>query len=258
MQEASRQQTDTVNIVYYTDPLCCWSWAFEPQWRKFRYLFQDIIRYRYCMGGLLAGWEQYHDPMNSISRPFQMGPVWTEAQHISGMPMDDKVWLHNPPASSYQACIAVKCAGLQSAQAEEAMLRVLREAVMLKGQNIAEEAVLLKAARTLAEQAPALLDYNRFSEDLAHGRGQQLFQEDLQQVRYHGIARFPTLTLQREGKKGVIITGYRPFDVLVAAFKQVYPELEYKEDALERQTYAAAWASITERELQEVQSQASS
>ena len=26
----------SLSIEYYTDPLCCWSWAFEPQWRRLR------------------------------------------------------------------------------------------------------------------------------------------------------------------------------------------------------------------------------
>ena len=49
-------QADRVEITFYTDPLCCWSWAFEPQWRRLQYEFQDRIIYRYVMSGLLPGW----------------------------------------------------------------------------------------------------------------------------------------------------------------------------------------------------------
>src|SRR6478609_7542743 len=123
MQQIMEQEKEeaVLQIVYYTDPLCCWSWAFEPQWRRLRYELGNQMRFRYCMGGLLADWEKYNDPMNAVSRPSQMGPLWFEAKYISGMPIREHIWHKDPPASSYPACIAVKCAALQSAAAEEAL-----------------------------------------------------------------------------------------------------------------------------------------
>src|SRR3954466_16223308 len=135
-----RDDPDTaerVEIIYYTDPLCCWSWAFEPQWRRLRYEFGDKIIYRYVMSGLLPEWKNYSDPLYSVSRPMQMGPVWHQASLQSGMQMYDKIWVEDPPASSYPACIAVKCAELQSKKAGDTYLRLAREAIMLHGKNIA-------------------------------------------------------------------------------------------------------------------------
>ncbi len=109
-----QQKADQVEITYYTDPLCCYSWAFEPQWRRLRYEFEGRISWQYIMGGLLPGWNNYNDELNSVSRPVQMGPVWMQASHISGMPMPNRIWLEDPPASSYPACIAVKCAQPQT------------------------------------------------------------------------------------------------------------------------------------------------
>src|SRR5215218_1622348 len=110
--KAHANTADRVQIVYYTDPLCCWSWAFEPQWRKLRYQFGDNLTWRYCMSGLLPGWNQFTDNLNAVSRPVQMGPIWMEAAHISGMPISNRIWITNPPTSSYLSCIAVKCAEL--------------------------------------------------------------------------------------------------------------------------------------------------
>ena len=53
-----------LEIIYYTDPLCCWSWAFEPQWRRLLFELKDKISYRYCMGGLLPRWKNYNDSVN--------------------------------------------------------------------------------------------------------------------------------------------------------------------------------------------------
>jgi len=68
-----QQNEGRVEIVYYTDPLCCWSWAFEPQWRRLQYKLRDKLSVRYCMGGLIADWKNFNDEVNSINRPAQMG-----------------------------------------------------------------------------------------------------------------------------------------------------------------------------------------
>jgi protein-disulfide isomerase-like protein with CxxC motif len=106
-----------LEIVYYTDPLCCWSWAFEPHWRRLRAEFGAALDCRYRMAGMIADWGSYSDPLNSVSRPLQMGPIWREAQHLAGVAVDDRIWALDPPASSYPACLAVKAAELQSADA---------------------------------------------------------------------------------------------------------------------------------------------
>src|SRR5579885_885506 len=123
---------DQVAITYFTDPLCCWSWAMEPQWRRLRYEFGDRVRCRVRMGGLLADWQSFHDPITAVSRPGQMGPHWFAAARASGMPIDERVWMEDPPASSYPACLAVKAAELQGGTAGARYLRRLREAVMLE------------------------------------------------------------------------------------------------------------------------------
>lgn len=121
MRDKENSKADLLEITYYTDPLCCWSWAFEPQWRRFLYEFRGKIRYRYCMGGLLPQWNNYNDAINSVTRPIQRGPVWMHAKQMSGMPIDQNIWMRDPPSSSYPACIAVKCAALQSPYAEESI-----------------------------------------------------------------------------------------------------------------------------------------
>ena len=110
-------KADLVEIIYFTDPLCSWSWGFEPQWRRLQLEYNGKINCRYCMGGLLPSWKNFADPLNSVSRPVQMGPIWMESSHITGMPLESSIWIHNPPKSSYPACIGIKAAGLQSALA---------------------------------------------------------------------------------------------------------------------------------------------
>jgi putative protein-disulfide isomerase len=242
---------DRVEITYYTDPLCCWSWGFEPQWRRLQYEYAGKLTWRYCMGGLLPSWKDYNDEMNSISRPIQMGPVWMHASQLSGMPMNTKIWMEDPPVSSYPACIAVKCAEMQSPQAGERYLRLLREALMIHGKNISKQTVLFEIAEELSAENTTAFDINEFKEDLKNDKGLEAFRHDLQEVQVRHINRYPTLILRHEAQSPRIITGYRPFNILLDAVKQVAPSLIKVRDASADKNYASHWASITDREIAE-------
>ena len=242
---------DPVEIVYYTDPLCCWSWAMESQWRKLRYQFQQHLKWRYCMGGLLPSWNHFTDGVNSVSRPAQMGPIWMEASHISGMPISNRIWVNDPPASSYLACIAVKCAQLQSPELGDKYLRLLREAVMLHDKNIATQNVLVQLAEQLSEKSAHEFDMKLFQEDLVNDRGLEAFRQDLNEVQSRGIHRCPTFIFRRAAHTPLLLTGYRPYATLLEVMKQLLPEVELSQQPIDDEAYLTYWSTLTKRELEE-------
>lgn len=245
-------KADRVEITFYTDPLCCWSWAFEPQWRRLQYEFQQMITCRYVMGGLISSWQNFNDPLYSVSRPLQMGPVWYEAGLASGMKIYDKIWIEDPPASSYPACIAVKCAELQSPMAGVKYLRMIREAVMLQGKNITRQDVLIAIAQSLANSYPGILDTERFVQDLTtNDNGIEAFRTDLNEVQNRNISRFPTLIMRCANKPSIIITGFRPYPVLLDAIKQVTSPDQFVQEPASEDAYITYWGNITQREIQE-------
>jgi putative protein-disulfide isomerase len=208
------QQTDLIHVTYYTDPLCCWSWAFEKEWQKLQNAFNETIVWRYCMGGLLPGWNNFHDTVNSISRPAQMGPMWMHAASLTGTSIENGIWVKDPPASSYPACIAVKCAELQSAAAGEKYLYLLRKACMVEGRNIAKPEVLLNVAATLAKDKSLFFDADIFRQHLYGNDGKEAFNKDLREVRYYGINRFPSLVFKNQLGKAILLTGYNTYESL--------------------------------------------
>lgn len=217
-----------VRIVYYTDPLCCWSWALEPHWQRLRYEFGDHLQYCYRMGGLIPDWDKFRDPLNSIHRPGQMGPYWMYVRSVSGVPIDEGIWHEDPPASSYPACIAVKAAERQGPEQAERYLRRLRQAVMTERRNVAHRDVLLDLAGELAAEVRegASFDLPRFADDLDAADTLAAFRDDLKEARYQGIGRFPTLALLRPDGTGLLLVGYRPYSVLRDALQHLMPTLE--------------------------------
>lgn len=248
-----------VEITYYTDPLCSWSWAFEPVYRRLRYEFGDQIRWRNRMGGMISEWSNYTDPLNDVGGPGHMGPQWLEVSQTSGMPIDPYVWHEDPPGSSYPACVAVKAAELQGARIGDRYLRRAREAVMLQRRNIARREVLLAIAEELAATTmdssgsnDPSLDVEKFTRDI-DGGAIAAFRDDVHQARYHGIGRFPTLVVTRPGQQGVVVVGYRPYDLMREIITHVAPDVSPERAAPSADEYARYWrdagSTITEHEI---------
>lgn len=213
-----------LEVVYYTDPLCCWSWAFEPVIQRLVNEYGKRLSIRYCMGGMLSGWNNYHDTLHAVSRPIQMGPVWLQAKQLTGVALNDTIWFTDPPASSYPACVAVKCAALQSEQLAAQYLFKLRTAVMLKAKNIARKEVLISTAEELAQEN-LLFDAGKFTTQLTSQQAIDAFRADMQETKYRGIHRFPSLLLQvRDTRKSLLLTGNRPFEAITSCIDQLVAE----------------------------------
>jgi predicted DsbA family dithiol-disulfide isomerase len=217
-----------VEVTYYTDPLCSWSWAMEPEWGRVREELGGRMAWRYRMGGMIADWTSFRDPLNDVAVPAQMGPRWMEVSRLSGVPIDPHIWEQDPPASSYPACVAVKAAELQGRVQGERYLRRLREAVMRERRNIARREVLIEIARELAGKScdGDALNAEGVERDIDSGVALELFREDLRDASYRGIGRFPTMIMRAVGSsEGVMIVGYRPYAMLRAALEYVAPML---------------------------------
>lgn len=212
--------TDNIEVTFYTDPLCCWSWAMEPHWQRLRSDHPNDLRVTYKTIGLLPAWDRFHDAVHSLRKPIHMGPEWAHARQISGMPIADRIWIDDPPASSFPACIAVKCAEDQSPAFGAAYLRILREAVMCLGRNIARTSVLIDLAAGLAQKEK---DFHlfEFRDALLGPRGKELFRRDYQEALYLGIRRTPTLVFKFPHKSSVCLQGYSTYEELQCAIKKL-------------------------------------
>jgi predicted DsbA family dithiol-disulfide isomerase len=154
-----------IQVLYYTDPACPWSWALEPSLRKLQCVFAESLRFTYIMCGMAR----------EFSAPgAQLGPS-LEAGFRSGMPVDARLWLEGPPRSSFPACIAVKAAAEQGDPAP--YLRRVREGLMCRRRR-------LDGAEALVEEARALpgLDVERFRIDLSSHAILEAFGADLERA----------------------------------------------------------------------------
>ena len=205
---------EEIYISYFTDPLCAWSWAFEEEWQKLKGLLGEHLHINYHMGGLIPDWKTFSDSVNSVTRPLQMGPVWMHIAEMTNVKVNHSIWMRDPPSSSYPACIAYKCAELQSRLAAELYLTMLREAVMLFGQNISKTEILLSLAANPVLELVGF-DKAKFKEDLFNSAGLDAFRNDLQLIQNYRITRFPGLVIRRKNKPALLVRGYKKADELM-------------------------------------------
>ncbi len=211
------KESNRITIEYYTDPLCCWSWAFEPHLDKLLQKHSDFVDFRYFMGGLIPDWKSYNDPLNDISRAAQMGPLWLHVSKTTGMKVNTEIWHENPPVSSYPACIAVKCAQRQSESIGYAFQKKMKEAVMLQGQDISKSRIIFSLAEEFSLNE-SNFDSELFREDFRNGNGIEDFRNDLLLKEKNGITRLPGIILKNETGNGIVILGYRPYNLLEEIF----------------------------------------
>ena len=92
---------------------------------------------------------------------------------------------------------------------------------MVKGENIGKTAVLYGLAAELQQQMPDTFSAENFALDMSNDNGIEAFREDLNLVKLSGIDRYPSLLVRHPGKKTILISGYKPFEVLANAIEEL-------------------------------------
>lgn len=172
----------SVQVRYYTDPACSWSWGAEPALRRLIWEFDGELEFAWVMGGLARRFgSDYRDDDGSIgSGPDCFADLmshWLNVAGQTGMPCDPRLWTANPIASTYPACMAVEAASEQGWEAGYRYLRRLREGLMYGRRKLDTSSTLL------AEAAAAGLDVARFEIDLASNAPLEALSDHIDEVR---------------------------------------------------------------------------
>jgi predicted DsbA family dithiol-disulfide isomerase len=159
----------TVQVRFYTDPACPWSWAAEPALRRLMWEFDAELEFVWVMGGLARSYATA-DLLDLVS-------VWLEDTAEGGMPGDPRIWTENPLESTYPACQAAKAAAEQGWETGYRYLRTLREGIMFERRKLDHADALIAAA------GRARIDRKRFEIDLRSNAITEAFGADLDEVR---------------------------------------------------------------------------
>jgi protein-disulfide isomerase-like protein with CxxC motif len=173
----------SVQVRYYTDPACVWSWGTEPTLRRLIWEFEGELEFVWVMGGLARRYgRRYRDSEGAIgSGPDCFADLmshWLNVAGKTGMPCDPRLWTEEPIASTYPACVAVEAASEQGWEAGYGYLRRVREGLFCEQRKLDERVALLEEAAAVEGLDPA-----RFQAALGSDETAERFAAHLAEVR---------------------------------------------------------------------------
>ena len=97
---------------------------------------------------------------------------------------------------------------------------------MQDAQNIARLEVLINIAEMMSDDKNLVFDIDLFKQHLRENKGKEAFRKDLQEVRYFGINRFPSIVIKNNFNHARLISGYYPFETIAQLINQLTAEAD--------------------------------
>jgi predicted DsbA family dithiol-disulfide isomerase len=172
----------SVEVRYFSDPACIWSWAAEPSLRRIIFEFDGELDFVWAMGGLARRFgSSYRDSEAGVGT----GPDcfadlmshWLNVAGRTGMPCDPRLWTEAPLSGTFPACVAVEAAAEQGWEAGYRYLRRVREGILCGRRKLDERGALV------AEAGPAGLDVRTFEAALDSERPAAAFAAYVEEAR---------------------------------------------------------------------------
>ena len=243
-----------LEISHFTDPLCFWCYAMEPEMRKIRVLLGDQLDYHIVMGVLssdvheIIGDDAESELRYELYRAMLANHFRSAAEAV-GMPLSlDEIMTHGPEdLVSLPLSLAYCAMKMIDEDIAEAYLRRMRECVYAEGRSLSS----VEAQVKLAEEFP--IDVEQFRENLESEEAAQILQEGITRCHAYGISAFPTLVMGY-GDRRIAIQGYRSFEELKYAIGMVtegkisLSDAEFSTHALE--AYVDRFGKAAAREIQ--------
>ncbi|MBQ9042227.1 MAG: DsbA family protein [Eggerthellaceae bacterium] len=241
-------------IEHFTDPLCFWCYAMEPEMRKLRVLLDDQLEYRIVMGVLSSDVHEIigHDEDSELRYELYRAMLSNHFRNVAqmvGMPLALDNMLEGGPEDLVSLPLSLAYCAMRMIDEDtaEAYLRRMRERVYSEGKSLAS----VEAQVELAGEFP--IDVEQFRSNLESDEAAHLLQQGIDKCQIYGIAAFPTL-LMHWGDARMLVQGYRNFDELKQAIAQItdgdisLSDAEFSTHAVE--SYVNRFGKAAAREVQ--------
>jgi protein-disulfide isomerase-like protein with CxxC motif len=194
--------------------------------------FGTELDWTFVMGGLHRGLDRTVAREAAARAGFV--EEWLQVSAETQAPLDPLLWAESPISSTYPACMAVKAAAEQAADAGYRYLRRLRESLMCDRRKLDQPEALIEEGRA------AGLDVERFRIDLRSNAITESFANDLERTealaarieapvaqasRGAGGAPLPTLVLTAGTGDERVLAGFRPPEAVHAAALEIGAQL---------------------------------
>ncbi len=216
--------TKPIQIDFYTDPYCAWSWALEPGVKEIERVEGAGVSWRLRMKPLVRDREADGHSGADIAEK------WENVARLTGAEIDATRWRTNPPRSTLPADRATKVAGRFGAELERKFVHELRPMLMQQGRAADDEATLIEAARR------AGIDVEAFRRALGDTTTDAAIAEDEREALAEGIKATPALVIRNSENDRVVIEGVRDTDLILRAIQVLRTDQAVADAARERVT----------------------
>lgn len=201
-----------LQLHYIMDPMCSWCYGFAGPLADALSRLPAGSRMRYVMGGLAP---DSAEPMPPQTQQY-VQHHWQEVAQRSGAEFNFEFWEKcTPRRSTYPACRAVICAGLQGEAHIPAMVAAIQQAYYRQARNPSEETTLLELAAEIG------LDAARFAAELHSPEVARRLQADFAFKDMLGVQGFPTLVAEVNSRFYALTIGYAPAAVLLGRVEKM-------------------------------------
>ncbi|NBK20616.1 MAG: DsbA family protein [Spirochaetia bacterium] len=215
------KQTNILEILEFSDPVCTWCWASEPVLRALKARYAQQLDISFIMGGLVKDIRDFEDIDNEIggdpsASNKQIREHWLEASLHHGMPVTTgalELFSDEHP-SSYPQNIAYKAAQFEDQELADKFLRRLREATAVEAKQTNQEEVLLALAKGIGLDTKQLLTH------CTDGTAETAFAMDLALTKAYKVRLLPTFILRYKGKE-VVLENYQSVDTFEQAIQHL-------------------------------------
>ena len=211
----------TIKLIYFTNPLCSWSWGFEPVWQRLKTQFTGKFNWQYCIGAFN---DEESDNLNEHLD--QMASIWMQTQYMTGQPINLNALINDPPLSSVPASAAYKCIEKQSPVVADLFLSTIRQKMMIEGKNISKQSIIFSETYQLAKKSFVKIDLDQFHSDYVFRIGHELLLRDNKMATRYQIKRYPTLVFRTEDKILLRIEDYVTYHQLLTLMKPILKDLK--------------------------------
>ncbi|KXA91887.1 hypothetical protein AKJ63_00525 [candidate division MSBL1 archaeon SCGC-AAA259D18] len=242
--EGSNRADAKLKVTEFTDPWCTWCWGSEPILKRVKETYGNQVEIDFVMGGLVEDMKTFRDHKNRISKAEHVAPHWKEASEKHGMPVDEEIWLEDPPNSTWPSNVGYKAAEFQGKELGHRYLRRMREAAASERKNIEKEEILLELAEEVG------LNVEKFKRDLNSEKAREEFQKDRNLARSHGATGFPTFLIESVDEEEWL-KGYHPFRYFQDSLEELVPNVKRRKPGSILE-FVKKYDHVATREVEEV------
>lgn len=211
-----------IEIIEFTDPVCTWCWGSEPVLRKIETKYQEQVKVKFVMGGLVEDMRDFQDEFNGIGGELsevnkQIASHWLEASKRHGMPVKTEgfSFFTEEDTSTYPTNIAYKAAQMQDEKLADRFLRRVREAVAAEAKQANRMEVLQELVKEVG------LDEKQWLEQMENGTAKQEFEKDLATCRAFQIYAFPSYLVKNQNGDARLLRGFQSYEAFQKAIREL-------------------------------------